>query len=90
MQMLELVYQMDIFYQEALHKFLLLPRANSLVTISDGHRQRLAAMFQKSNQQIHSCLCGNGCLFMWGAYICMDAYKNCDVVVVIKMSAYLC
>ena len=30
----------------------------------------------------------NGCLFMWGAYFCMGAYKR-DVVVVIKMGAYI-
>ena len=30
----------------------------------------------------------NGCLLMWGAYFCMGAYKH-DVVVVIKMGAYI-
>ena len=30
----------------------------------------------------------NGCLFMWGAYFCMGAYKL-NVVVVIKMGAYI-
>ena len=39
---------------------------------------------KKPNQQIHFRLRGNGCLFMWGAYFCMGAYKP-DVVVVIKM-----
>ena len=29
----------------------------------------------------------NRCLFMWGAYFCMGAYKL-NVVVVIKMGAY--
>ena len=28
------------------------------------------------------------CFFMWGAYFCIGAYK-CNVVVVIKMSAYI-
>ena len=31
---------------------------------------------------------GNRCLFMWGAYFCMGAYKR-NVVVVIKMGAYI-
>ena len=30
----------------------------------------------------------DGCLFMWGAHFCMSAYKR-DVVVVIKMGAYI-
>ena len=30
----------------------------------------------------------NGCLFMWGAYFCMGAFKR-DVVVVIKMGPYI-
>ena len=37
----------------------------------------------KPNQQLHFHLHSNGCLFMWGAYFRMGAYK-CDVVVVIK------
>ena len=36
----------------------------------------------------HFCLRGNECLFMWGAYFCMGAY-NRDVLVVIKMGAYI-
>ena len=43
---------------------------------------------QKADQQIHFHFCGNGCLFMWGAYFHMSAYK-CDVVVVFKMGAYI-
>ena len=27
--------------------------------------------------------------FLWGAHFCMGAYKNADVVVVIKMGAYI-
>ena len=37
------------------------------------------------NQQIHLFV-RNGCLFMWGAYFCMGAYKH-DVVSEIKMGA---
>ena len=32
---------------------------------------------------------GNSYLFMWGAYLCMGAYKH-NVVVTIKMGAYIC
>ena len=46
-------------------------------------------MFKKKlNQQIHFHMCGNRCLFMWGAYFCMRVYKR-DVLVVIKMCAYM-
>ena len=50
---------------------------------------KVAATFEKPNQQIHFHLCGNGWLFMWCAYFCMGAYKY-DVVVVINgcLSAY--
>ena len=41
---------------------------------------------EKPNQRIHFCLRGNGCLFMWGAYFHMGAYKR-DVVV--EMGAYI-
>ena len=46
---------------------------------------KVAATFEKPNQQIYF---QKGCLFMWGAYFCMGAYKR-DVVVVIKMGAYI-
>ena len=50
--------------------------------------KKLCRYFRKSRiNKIHFHLRGNGCLFMWGAYFCMGAYK-CDVVVVIKMGAY--
>ena len=48
------------------------------------YRQPLRS--KQPNQQIHFRFAQNGCLFMWGAYFWMGAYK-CDVVVVIKMSA---
>ena len=48
------------------------------------YRLKLAATLQMPNQQIHFHLHGNGCLFMWGAYFCMGAYKH-SVVVAIKM-----
>ena len=51
-----------------------------------GKNQLLCS--KKPNQQIHFCLHNNGCLFMWGAYSCMGAYKR-DVVVVIKMGVYI-
>ena len=53
----------------------------------DGHLGRLAAMFEKPNQQSHFRLCSNECLLMWVAYFCMGAYEH-NVVVVIKMGAY--
>ena len=73
-----------MLYQEALHNFLFLSRANSLITIGDRRRQKLAATFEKLNQQIHFCFHANGYPFMWGAYFYIGAYKW-DVVVVIEM-----
>ena len=37
---------------------------------------KLAAMFEKPIQKFISGLHVNGCLFMWGAYFCMGAYKH--------------
>ena len=77
-----------MFYQEALPKFRLLSRVDSLLTIGDRHWRKKPLLSKKPNQQIHFRLHGNGCLFMWGAYFCMGAYKR-DVVVVIKMGTYI-
>ena len=63
-----------MLYQEALHKCFL-SCANSLITIGERRWQKLAATFEKLNQQIHCCFHGNGGPFMWGAYFCMGAYK---------------
>ena len=45
----------------------------------------MAATFEKAESEITS-FTRNGCLFMWGAYFCISAYKR-DVFVVIKMGA---
>ena len=45
-------------------------------------------MFEKAKSANSLSFARNGCLFMWGAYFCMGAYE-CDVVVVIKVGAYI-
>ena len=45
-------------------------------------------MFEKAKLANSLPFARNGRLFMWGAYFCMGAYKR-DVVVVIKMGAYI-
>ena len=45
-------------------------------------------MFEKAKSANSLPFARDGCLFMWGAYFRMGAYK-CDVVVVIKMGAYI-
>ena len=55
--------------------YLVLSCVNSLLVIRDRHCRILAATFEKPNQQIH-CFCSNRCIFMWGAYFCMCAYKR--------------
>ena len=79
-------YFLDMFYKEALSKFWFVSCVNSLLTIGDRHWQKLAATFEKAD--FANSLHGNGCLFMWGAYLCMGAYKR-NVVVVIKMGVYI-
>ena len=72
-----------MFYQETLPNFpVLIARLQSKI---DTGEKPLRS--KKPNQQIHLHLHGNRCLFMWGAYFCMGAYKH-DVVAVIKMGAY--
>ena len=51
---------------------------------SDIDWQKVAATFEKAEAAKLLPFARNGCLFMWGAYFCMGAYKR-DVVVVIKM-----
>ena len=77
-----------MFYQEALPKFRSSSRVNSLLTIRDRHWQKVAVTFEKAESVNSLPFTWNGCLFMWGAYFCMGAYKR-DVVVVIKMGAYI-
>ena len=77
-----------MFYQEALPKFRPLFCVDSLLTIGDKHWRKLAARFEKTESANSLPFAGNGCLFIWGAYFCMGAYKR-DAVVVIKMGAYI-
>ena len=77
-----------MFYQEVLPKFRFLSRVDSLPTIGDRHWRKVAATFEKAESANSLPFARNGCLFMWGAYFCMGAYKR-DVVVVIKMGAYI-
>ena len=77
-----------MFYQEALPKFRFLSHVDSLLTIGDRHWQEVAATFETAESANSLLFALNGCLFMWGAYFCMGAYKL-DVVVVIKMGAYI-
>ena len=72
-----------MFYQEALPKFQFLSHVDSLLTIGDRHWQKVVDTSKRVNP-----VARDGCLFMWGAYFYMGAYK-CDVVVVIKMGAYI-
>ena len=44
-------------------------------------------MFKKAKSANSLQFAWNRCLFMWGAYFCMGAYKR--NVVVIKMGAYI-
>ena len=74
-----------MFYQEALPKFWLLSCVDILLT---RHRRKVATTFEKAESANLLPFTRNGCLFMWGAYFCMGAYKR-DVVVVIKMGAYI-
>ena len=73
-----------MFYQEALPKLRFLSRVDSLLTIGDRHWRKVAATFKKAKSANSLPFAWNGCLFMWGAYFCMGAYKHV-VVVVIKM-----
>ena len=77
-----------MFYQEALPKFRLLSRVDSLLTIRDRHWRKVATAFKQAESANSLPFARNRCLFMWGAYFCVSAYKR-DVVVVIKMGAYL-
>ena len=77
-----------MFYQEALLKFQYLSCVDSLLTIGDRHWRKVVAMFEKAKSANSLLFAWNGCLFMWGAYFCMGAYKR-NVVVVIKMDAYI-
>ena len=71
-----------MFYQEALPKLRFSSHVDSLLTIG------VAATFETAKSANLLPFAQNGCLFMWDAYFCMGAYKH-DVVVVIKMGAYI-
>ena len=77
-----------MFYQDTLLKFRFLSRVDSLLTIRDRHWRIVAATLKKAKSANSLPFARNGCLFMWSAYFCMGAYKR-DVVVVIKMGAYI-
>ena len=71
-----------------LPRFWFVPRVDSLLTIADRHWRTLATMFEKAESANSLPFSRNGCLFMWGAYFYMGAYKH-DVVAEIKMGAYI-
>ena len=71
-----------MFYQKALTKFRFLSCVDSLLTIGVRHWQKVAATFEKAKSANSLPFARNG------AYFCMGAYKR-DVVVVIKMGAYI-
>ena len=77
-----------MFYQEALPKFWFLSCVDSLLTIGDRHWRKVASTFEKAESANSLPFAQNGCLFMWGNYFRMGGYKR-DVVVVIKMGAYI-
>ena len=68
----------NMFYQDALHKFLVLSLVDSLGKIGGRTGESWPLVFsEKPNQQIYFHLC----LSMWGAHFCMGAYKHNRVVV---------
>ena len=70
-------------------RFCFVSCVDSLLTIADKTLWRTsAAMFEKAESANSLPFARNGCLFMWGAYFCMGAYK-CDVVAEIEMGAYI-
>ena len=74
-----------MFYQEALPKFRLLSRVNSLLAIGDGNWRKVATTFEKAES---ASLLQFAVPVHVGAYFCMGVYKH-NVVVVIKMGAYI-
>ena len=68
-----------MFYQEALPKFRFLSCVDSLLTFGDTHWRKVAATFKKAES-------ANSLPFAVPFH--MGAYKR-DVVVVIKMGAYI-
>ena len=72
-----------MYYQEALPKFWFESRIDSLLTIGDRHWQKVPATFEKAES-------ANSLLFVVPFHVGyrMGAYKH-DVVVVIKMGAYI-
>ena len=77
-----------MFYQEILPIFWFVSHVDSLLTIADRHCRTLAATFKKAESANSLPFAWNGCLFMWGVYFCMGAYKR-DVVAEIKMGIYI-
>ena len=72
-------------YQDALPKFWFVSCVDGLLTIGARHWQRVAATF-KNAESTNSL--PFAVYFHMGAYFCGGAYKH-DVVVVIKMGAYI-
>ena len=72
-----------MFYQEALPTFWFVSHVDSLLTIADRYWRTLAITFEKAKSASSLPFAWNRCLFMWGAYFCMGAYKR-DVVAEIK------
>ena len=79
-----------MFYQDALPKFWLYPVSIACLQseIDIGKNYPLHSKQPTQQININFSLRGNWCLFMWGACFCMGAYK-CNVVVVIKLGAYI-
>ena len=69
-------------------QFRFISRVDSLLTIGDRYWQKVTTMVEKAESANAPLFAWNWCLFMWGAYFCNGAYKR-DVVVVIKMGAYI-
>ena len=80
-----------MFYQEALPKFRFLSHVNNLLTIGDRHWRKVATTFEKAesaNSLSFAVHFHMGAYFCMGVFFSMGAYKR-DVVVVIKMGAYI-
>ena len=77
-----------MFYHEALPKFQFLSRVDSLLTIGDGHWRKVAATLEKAESANSLLFAQNGCLFIW-VLVFVWVLINADVVVIIKMGAYI-
>ena len=75
-----------MFYQEALLIFRFLSRVDSLLTIGERHWQKSATMFEKAESANSLPFAG---VFSCGVPVLVWVLINGDVVVVIKMGAYI-